>query len=195
MTRPMPLALVAALLCGGASAEEGALGAYLYDVDCGSLTADAVVADMGGLSAEGEASEKWGVLGAAGVVQPEPFWAADGIVGDVGPDDLAVGRYAIAIHADDSEGAQVVACGALMGMVPFAADLAEVNDSGFIGGVAVEEAEGGGLRLVTGAVWGGLGRSGQLTPGSRVAPSAQCVSLCGAPSRGNQTPSGCGGSS
>ncbi|PRY92720.1 hypothetical protein BCF33_1574 [Hasllibacter halocynthiae] len=149
MTRLLTSAAATALLGTAALADDDDLGAYLYAADCGSLSGDAIVADVGDLDRDDDASDEWARVSDAGAPQPDPLWSEDEDIDDVSADEIGGGGYAVAIHATDDEDADVVACGVLRGTLPFVAALDEVGGSGIEGRVAVGMDDDDELSLAT----------------------------------------------
>ena len=141
---------VAALVSPVLADDDDELGAYLYKADCDSLSSAAIVHDLGDLDSEYDASREWQRLDMGDAPAPHRFRVEDESVKDLKSADFERAGYAVAIHAQDSKDADVIACGDLIGTVPFTADLAEVNNSGFAGRVAVEKHKKG-VRFTTGA--------------------------------------------
>jgi len=118
------------------AADDDDFGAYLYETSCDELDTDDIIADVGDLDDESQDSEEWQRLG-QGADFPSEFYAEDDGIDEIDSmDDLTSGTYAVAAHAEDSEDADVIACGDVQGEVQndqLLIELDEVNDSGYAG--------------------------------------------------------------
>lgn len=111
------------------------LGAYLYETSCDALKTDAIIEDLGDLEVERNADKEWARL-SNGQDAPTPLWIEDEDIDQMTVDDLVATPHAVAIHASDSEKADVIACGDITGEAKngtLLIEIAELDDSGFEG--------------------------------------------------------------
>lgn len=134
----MALALI--VVAAPALADDDELGAYLFKGSCAAFAPDAVIEDLGDLEIEDDADKEWARVAPDGAEMPVPLWVEDESTRTVTAEDLAAGGYAVAVTADDSRRAPVIACGEIPEnlVLPYAGDLAEVDDSGMVGRIAIE---------------------------------------------------------
>lgn len=124
-----------ALPASPVAADDDDFGAYLYEATCDSLDKDKIIEDIGDLDDESEDSKEWQRLG-QGADFPSEFYAEDEDIDNLTLDDLTGGDYAVAVHAEDSKDADVIACGDVTGTVQgdmLLIDLQEVDGSGWAG--------------------------------------------------------------
>lgn len=110
-------------------------GAYLYSTTCEDLDTDKIVDDIGDLDMDDDMTKEWDLLG-NGQDQPSKLYVEDEGMDNLTFDDLTENDYAVAAHAEDSEDADVIACGDVTGDVQddmLLIELDEIDDSGYEG--------------------------------------------------------------
>lgn len=124
-----------ALPASPVAADDDDFGAYIYETSCDNLDKDKIIKDIGDLDEESERSMEWQRLG-QGADFPSALFAEDEDLDNLTLDDLTGSEHAVAVHAEDSKDADVIACGDIAGTVEngtLLIELNEVDSSGFEG--------------------------------------------------------------